>query len=74
MTTETAPQAMGVISFTVATALVNPKLSFIDWPATIGIDNLKLTTPGGSVPEPMTLTLIGLGMAGLRYRRRFAAE
>jgi hypothetical protein len=73
---ELAPQELGVFTYTVGSALVNPLLSFVDWPATIGIDNLKVYTPDAPppVPEPLTLTLVGLGMAGLRtYRRRTVA-
>jgi hypothetical protein len=70
---ELVPQKIGVFSYTVGSALVNPLLTFVDWPATIGIDNLTLTTTT-HVPEPLTLTLMGLGMVGLRtYRRRMAA-
>ncbi len=71
---ETAPQKMGIFTYTVGSALVNPLLAFVDWPATIGIDNFTVTTPNQSVPEPVTLTLLAVGMAGLRtYRRRMAA-
>jgi hypothetical protein len=72
MSNETAPQAMGVFSMTVTSTLVNPKLSFVDWPATIGIDNLVITPPvttTAGVPEPASLVLLGSG-AVLAYRRR----
>jgi hypothetical protein len=71
---ETAPQTLGVFTYTVGSALVNPLLAFVDWPATIGIDNLTITPPNQSVPEPVTLTLLAIGMAGVRtYRRRMTA-
>jgi hypothetical protein len=44
-------------------------LSFQDWPAEVGIDNLKLT-----IPEPSSLALLGgvFGMLGI-IRRKFVA-
>jgi hypothetical protein len=46
------------------------KLEFIDWPAHIAIDNLKLGFQ--AVPEPASLALLGCGLAGLPILRRRA--
>jgi hypothetical protein len=70
--TELAPQLIGTsgnITLTNATTL-----KFMDWPAAIGIDNLKLVT---ATPEPMgqVFLLAGLGLvalAGKRLRRTLA--
>jgi len=64
--TELAPQFLGQ-SGTWSFPNGVTKLEFIDWPATVGIDNLKITT---TTPEPATMTLIGVGMLGLGAVRR----
>jgi len=71
---ETAPQYIGVSGpLTLNNAT---DLNFIDWPATIGIDNLKITyTPTDPVPEPSTVGLIltvGLVCFGLKKKARKA--
>jgi len=64
--TERAPQFLGQ-SGTWSFPNGVTKLEFVDWPATIGIDNLTITT---TTPEPATMTLIGVGMLGLTSLRR----
>lgn len=66
---ERAPQLLGVSGvFQFANGVT--RLEFVDWPSTIGIDNLVITreppeTPPLIVPEPSTLSLAGLLLAGI---------
>jgi len=69
--TELAPQLIG--TFTTGYLSNVTELDFIDWPATIGIDNLKIS----QVPEPKgtALLMAGLllvGLAGSKLRSVFA--
>lgn len=67
---ETAPQYIGTWSGSLSNAT---QLDFIDWPATIGVDNLVLnfTKNTPSVPEPVSVLLLGTAVAGLAMRRKF---
>lgn len=62
--TELAPQYISSWSGSLSNVT---ELDFIDWPATIGVDNLQLTyTPNTpTVPEPASLLLLGTLAFGL---------
>jgi hypothetical protein len=64
MTTETAPQLIGTYSVNLTGAT---SLEFIDWPATIGVDNMTLTPePKGEVFVLGLLALVAIAGAKLR--------
>lgn len=71
--TELAPQYIGTSgNFTLTGATT---LSFMDWPATIGVDNLKLVTTGTPEPRGYALLLGGLMLAlfaGTKLRQGLA--
>ncbi len=73
---EKAPQYLGVSGWWLFPEGVT-KLEFVDWPVMIGIDNLVIDTtppredvPPPTVPEPGTLALLAVGLAGLRRFRK----
>lgn len=63
-TLETAPQLLTVSGTWYFPGGVT-KLEFIDWPAHIGIDNLRF-----NVPEPASFALLGFGLIALGSGRR----
>ena len=71
--TEQAPQFIGQ-SGTINFAGGVSTLEFLDWPATIGIDNLVITYdpvgPSQPTPEPVSFALAGTGLIGMYFIRR----
>jgi hypothetical protein len=69
--TETSLQYIGTWSGTLSN---DNELDFVDWPATIGVDNLSIswTQSGGTspVPDPASVLLLGTVVAGLALRKK----
>ena len=66
---ELAPQLLG-FGATLNLPANTTTLSFVDWPQTIAIANLTITTPNTPVPEPTSMALFGTGLLGLGFIRR----
>ena len=68
---EATPQFIGTWSGSLSN--VN-ELDFIDWPATIGVDNLSVnwttTTQQSPVPEPFSVVLLGTIVGGIALRKK----
>jgi hypothetical protein len=72
---ETAPQYIGVSG--PLTLAGDTDINFIDWPATIGVDNLSVTfDPTPKVPEPSSIFLLATvaGALLLKARRSFGVR
>jgi len=67
---EVSPQAIGTWSGTLSNVT---ELDFVDWPATIGMDNLQIswtTNTNSPVPEPIGVVLLGSVIAGLLLKNK----
>jgi hypothetical protein len=63
---ETAPQLLGISGLIKVSDYTSSNIStldFMDWPETIGIDNLVVTLD--PAPEPATIAIFALGLLGL---------
>jgi hypothetical protein len=65
---ELAPQWIGVSGALALSSVTD--LNFIDWPATIGIDNLEITYTPSRVPEPSSILLFSTVAGALLFRIR----
>ena len=69
---ELSPQYIGTWSGSFSNV---SELDFIDWPATIGVDNLSIswstTTQQSPVPEPFSVVLLGTIVGGFALRKKF---
>ncbi|HEY4264638.1 MAG TPA: hypothetical protein VGM72_04920, partial [Micropepsaceae bacterium] len=72
-TSETAPQLICHATYTVSnfTSGSITTLDFMDWPETIGIDNLTVTLPEARSIAVFALGLLGLGLIVRRKRGRW---
>jgi len=65
------PQYIGAWSGSLSN---DSQLDFVDWPATIGVDNITVswTTTGGTspVPDPSSVLLFGTVVAGIALRKK----
>jgi hypothetical protein len=67
--TELSPQLIGTWSGSISGVT---KLDFLDWPATIGVDNIKIATPEPTGGVFMIGGLALIGFAGRKLRSVFA--
>ena len=67
---EAAPQLIGTWNGSLTGAT---ELDFVDWPATIGIDNLAISY-NTTNPEPASLVLLGTLVGGLLLRKKLKAS
>jgi hypothetical protein len=69
-TSEASPQFIGTWSGSLSN--VN-ELDFVDWPETIGVDNLSVSWNTGTqspVPEPFSVVLLGTIVGGIALRKK----
>jgi hypothetical protein len=68
---ELSPQYIGTWSGSLSNV---SELDFIDWPATIGVDNLSISWNTGTgqspVPEPFSVVLLGTIVGGIALRKK----